>query len=130
MITYYCPHCWLEIRKNIEKCPSCDYVISQFSDLEFEEKLMTALHHPIFERRIIAAQVLGNRKSQKALGEFLKIIQSDENDYYFLKAILTAAAKISHPLRDQILQIASNHSSELVAKLALQYIDELKHGKP
>lgn len=77
----------------------------------------------------MAAQILGNLKSQRALAEFEKIINSGESDYFFLRAILMATAKIDHPTRDAILNIASHHISTLVSDLAKSLIARIARGE-
>ena len=76
MVTYYCPHCWTILDEKDQVCPKCGYVIKDYQDSSYEDKLLNALHHPVPERRIMAAQVLGILGSQRALVEFLKILES------------------------------------------------------
>jgi len=125
MVTFYCPHCWETVNLNQEKCPHCGYFLDDFKKLNFEEKLLTALHHTVLERRIMAAQILGIQGSQKAIPEFRKIIESGEMNYYFLRSILLSVAKIDHPDREEILKKASHHPSELVASLARNLLKDL-----
>ena len=125
MLTYYCPNCWVSIDKSEEKCPSCGYAIKDFNQLTFEDKLLASLYHSVPERCIIAAQILGNLKSERALVEFQKIIASEETNYFLLRAILLATVKINHPTRDIILKIASQHFSILVSDLAKELIAQL-----
>lgn len=122
MLTFYCPNCWLTLDEGVEICPRCNYRLEGFNQLAFEDKLLAALHHTIPERQIMAAQILGNLHSERALPEFLKIVTLEGCDYFFLRAVLTAAAKIDHPLRTTILELASHHESNLVRNLA----DELR----
>lgn len=118
MLTYYCPNCWTIVSEDQQTCPNCGYVLDEFNTFTFEDKLLAALHHSVPERRIMAAQILGNRGSQRAVPEFQRIIESDEEDYFFLRTVLQAVSKINHPDRDTILHKASQHPSELVRKLA------------
>lgn len=126
MLTYYCPNCWTIVSEGQQTCPNCGYDLSQFEKFSFEDKLLAALHHSVPERRIMAAQILGNRESQRAVPEFRKIIESDEDDYFFLRAVLLAVSKINHPDREPILQLASQHRSDLVRHLADELIQQLQ----
>jgi hypothetical protein len=128
MLTYYCPNCWISIDKSDKKCPGCGYAIEDFNQLTFEDKLLASLHHSVPERQIMAAQILGNLKSERALVEFRKIIESKENNYFLLRAILLATVKINQPARDIILKIASQHSSILVSDLAKELIAQLSNN--
>lgn len=92
--------------------------------------MLAALHHSVPERKIMAAQILGIKESQRALPEFLQIITSGENDYYFLRAILLATIKINHPQREVILRKAAHHPSKLVSDLAEELLDQLSKNQP
>jgi hypothetical protein len=125
MLTYYCPNCWQTVNERDERCPACGFILERYDEMAFEDKLLTALHHSVPERRIMAAQILGNLKNRRALPEFEKIVRSGEGDFFFLRAILQATAKIDHPDRNKILFEASHHSSTLVSQLASQLIAQL-----
>ncbi|MEJ5201833.1 MAG: HEAT repeat domain-containing protein [Anaerolineales bacterium] len=128
MLTFYCPNCWTELQENTRKCPHCGYEVDHFESSSYEDKLLAALNHPLPERRIMAAQILGNLGSQRALKEFKNIIQA-ETDYFFLRAVLIASAKISSPDRFQILQLATKHESKLVRDLAVELLNQLTSGQ-
>lgn len=125
MITYYCPNCWTTVNQDQKFCPQCGFSLESFESLSYEDKLLAALHHAVPERRIMAAQILGNRKSQRALPEFEKFIENNEEDYFFLRAVLLAVAKIDHPDRERLLLMATHHASGLVSKLAIELIGTL-----
>jgi DNA-directed RNA polymerase subunit RPC12/RpoP len=128
MLTYYCPNCWAIVSEDQQTCPNCGYILDKFKEFTFEDKLLAALRHSVPERRIMAAQILGNRRSQWSIPEFRKIIESDEGDYFFLRAVLLAVSKINHPDRELILQKASRHQSELVRNLANEIIHHLQQN--
>lgn len=77
----------------------------------------------------MAAQILGNIQSKRAIPEFLKIIEGGEEDYFFLRAVLMAVVKILHADRIKILKQASQHPSRLVSDLARQLLADLKEGR-
>ncbi len=118
MLTFYCPNCWSNVKEGEKTCPNCGYDLESFTHLDYESKLLAALHHPVPEPRMMAARILGDLGSERALPEFLRILQSGEGDYYFLREILLATAKINHPDRIAILQKAVLSSSMLVSSLA------------
>lgn len=126
MLTFYCPNCWEIVTEDQSTCPNCGYVLGEFNKFSYEDKLLAALHHSVPERRIMAAQILGNRSSQRAIPQFLEIITGDESDYFFLRAVLLAAIKIEHPDRAIILSRASQHSSDLVRHLAAKLMAQLQ----
>lgn len=129
MLTFYCPNCWKIINRDESKCPFCGAELNEFQDISFEQKLLSSLNHSVFERRIMAAQILGNIHSQKALQEFQNIIDSGESNYYILRTILIATAKINQPERMSILKAATNHTSTLISDLAKSLISLIDSGK-
>lgn len=129
MLTYFCPNCWVELSFDQQICPQCGYVLDAFDSLTYEDKLLAALKHILPDRRIMAAQILGNLHSVRALKEFESIVAGGEENYYLLRAVLLAAAKIDHPDRQRILQKATHHSSALVAALAVRLLETLAQGK-
>lgn len=130
MLTFYCPHCWKRIDGNNEYCPNCGFDLTEFSRLTYEEKLILSLHHPLPGRRNIAAQVLGNIQSVKALDEFEKILQSGETDYFYLRVILQAIAKIDSPRKMYLLQMAETNPNILIRDLATTLIKSVKENNP
>lgn len=128
MLTFYCPNCWTALEENTRKCPHCGYEIDNFESSSYEDKLLAALHHLVPERRVMAAQILGNLGSHRALTEFKNIIRT-ESDYFFLRAVLIACAKIDSPERLQILQLATEHESKLVRDLAVELFNQLSSGQ-
>jgi HEAT repeat protein len=129
MITYYCPKCWKIVKQYQTVCPDCDFVLEEFSKLSYEEKLLSSLRHAVPERRIIAAQILGELKSREALREFKKIVDSNEPDYYFMRVVLKAVAGYGHPARLKILKKATGNPSVLVSALAEELMDSIT-GNP
>lgn len=97
---------------------------------KYEQKLLAALNHVIPERRIMAAQILGNLGSQAALGAFLEILNSGETNYYILRAILIASAKINHPERITILETAARSDLTMVARLAQDLLAAVRENRP
>lgn len=124
MLTYYCPQCWGVLQGDESHCPHCGYELGQFTQLPYEDKLLAALHHPVQERQIIAAQVLGELGSVRALPEFEKLLEREE-DYYLLRAVLLAVARIDHPQRRALLRKAREHSSLLVRSLAQELLEQI-----
>jgi hypothetical protein len=130
LLTFYCPNCWERISDKTATCPKCGYELSKFNHQSYEEKLILALHHPIPGRRNIAAQILGNNNSLKAVEEFEKILQSGEKDYFFLKVVLLAVAKINSPKRMELLKLAARYPNAMVCELANTLIKKVQENKP
>ena len=129
MLTYYCPNCWEIIAEGQSSCPNCGYILNDFIKYDYDDKLIAALRHSVPERRIMAAQILGIRQCKRALPEFTKILESGEENYFFLRAVLLAVAKIDDPARKIILGKALHHPSRLVAHLAKDVLDGLENRR-
>jgi len=85
---------WVIVNDTEKVCPNCGYKLAEFHELAFEKKLLGALHHSVPEQRMMAAQILGNIHRQRALAEFQKIIEGEETNYFLLRAVLLATAKL------------------------------------
>lgn len=130
MITYFCPHCWAEIPAKSVACPHCGADLAGFEAETFEDKLLEALHHSLPERRIMAAQILGNIQSRRAVPLFEQILQSEEKDFFFLRAVLLSLAKINPPQCRLWLERAAQHPSILVSRFAQELLARLDRGQP
>ena len=117
MITYFCPACWREIDRDAVRCPGCGYNTTAYSELPYEEKLILALNHPIHDNRLLAVQLLGNLRSNASLPHFKAMLEL-EDDFYLLREVLTALAKIGSPDSREILSEATKHDSHLVREFA------------
>jgi len=124
---YYCPNCWKEINDKILTCPHCGHVLSQQQSFTYVEKLIHALRHPIPEKRMMAAQLLGDLRCKEALSVFAEILKK-ESDYYFIKEIILAIDKIGSEDGIAILLSLREHSSSLVKKLVDEILKE-HHGR-
>lgn len=129
MLTYYCPHCWETITEKEKICSHCGYVLNEFKKSEYDDKLIASLYHSVSERKIMAAQILGIRQCKHAIPEFQKILNSDETNYFFLRAVLLAIAKMDDPSIVLILRNVLHHPSELVSQLAKELLDVLERGQ-
>lgn len=130
MLTFYCPHCWERIEGNMDYCPKCGFNLADYKKLSYENKLIQSLNHPLPGRRNIAAQVLGNINSIKALKEFEKILRSGNTDYFFLRVILYAIAKIESPERIKLLELAQTNSNIMIKELATTLIKIVNEHQP
>lgn len=117
VIAYFCPNCWREIYRDTVRCPDCGYNTTEYSQLPYEERMILALNHPIRENRLAATQILGNLRSRAALPRFQAMLES-ESDFYLLRAVLIAVAKIgSREVLSEAMKHESSHVRELAARL-------------
>ena len=118
MATFFCPSCWIEVNAEQENCSNCGFVLADYDQLSFEEKLLAALNHSVFERRVMAAQILGGLGSTRALVPFNDILLRDDIDYYFARAILEALSRIENPDSTRIIEQAAAHHNDLIREFA------------
>lgn len=127
-MNYYCPNCWTIIQDTDAICPNCRYNLADFDTRVYEEKLLGALHHAVPERRRMAAQILGNIHSQRAVPVFKQMVEEQASDYFFMRAVLLSVAKIEHPERISILRLAARSPYRMVAELAEELMAQLAAG--
>jgi HEAT repeat protein len=129
MITYYCPQCWTIVQEGDITCPGCGYALGGFTQSSYEDKLIIALGHPVQERQLIAAQTLGKMGSVRALPAFLAIVQRERENYFLVRAVLEAAARIPDPRRLEVLQEGTRHPSRMIQQLARSLIEQPDSGR-
>ncbi len=129
MITYYCPQCWAIVQEGDTTCPHCGYALGEFTQSAYEDKLIIALGHPVQERQLIAAQTLGSIGSVRAVPAFLGIVQRERENYFLVRAVLEAAARIPDPRRLKILQEGTKHPSRMIQQLAEALLQQLENEK-
>jgi len=82
------------------------------------------LRHPIRENRMMAIQLLGEIKSEKAVLVFASILES-ENDFYVIREIINSLNKIGSFESMDLIRKMNNHPSKLVSNL-VQEMTEMK----
>lgn len=90
---YFCPNCFAEIEENARICPQCQFHLDQWDDLDYDQKLITAIHHKETFTRMRAVYFLGERKTLAAI-EPLQAAFLAATDPYFKAEILAALWKI------------------------------------
>ncbi len=125
MPSYFCPRCWSELKRNYRKCPVCGYDIREFERLNYEDKLIVALKHPVREFRINAIRLLGRMKSEKALDYFEQIIEK-EKDVFILKEVAEALSKIDTERGEKLLRRLAEHRAVVVSREAKRHLENFK----
>lgn len=129
-MTYFCPNCWHRLTEAAKTCPQCGSALDAFDQSSFEEKLIAALNHPIPENRQMAAQILGHLGCRRALPAFAALVADADLDFFFLRAVLMATARISDPGRMEVLRKALEHPSGLVQREAAELIRAVENNLP
>jgi hypothetical protein len=116
-LMYYCPNCWAEIGPDVAACPRCGYRMADYDTLPFESKLILTLKHPIRENRMLAIQLLGERRCRGAIPAFEAILR-EETDPYVLGEIARASAWIGDDEGRTIVSRLRSHPSAVVRGMA------------
>ncbi len=120
--TYFCPRCWHHESRPIATCPRCGHDLASEVILTYEERLLSALSHPVREQRMIAIEILGRLRYRKAVPHIAKILET-EQDYYLIREGMKALTRIGGLECDDILwSLSLHHHSPLVRTLAEEFL--------
>lgn len=92
---WYCPDCFAEVAREAARCPRCGADLAN-PGRDYEQSLIKALRHPLPDRQLLAAQVLGARRARQAVPRLIEVIQETRDPYLAAEAI-TALARIGDP---------------------------------
>jgi len=123
--TFFCPFCGKQEPDDLPVCPSCGKSLRHWRDHAFEERLLLTLRHPIREHRMMAVQILGQRRYQRAVPVFAEMIRT-ERDVYLLREIAIALNRIDTAKSRKILTELSAHPSTVIRSV---FRDEEAHGR-
>jgi HEAT repeat protein len=122
MITFFCPSCWKEIKKDDSKCPFCRADITEHEKKGFEEKLIHALNHPERETVQRAVWILGRIKSAKAVQPLIQLFERTDNP--FLKVtILYALSDFAMPEAVDFIVKSMDSEMSMVKKTAAKIME-------
>jgi len=124
MVTFFCPSCWKQIKREDKKCPHCGADIIEHEKKGFEEKLINALNHPERETVQRAVWILGRLRSLQAVNPLISLFERIENSFLKME-ILDALSEIETPealgfiirTRDSEISIVRQKARELVKKI-------------
>jgi HEAT repeat protein len=115
--TWFCPQCWSDIPSGEETCPRCGADLAALEKTDYESKLIRALEHRMADRRLIAARVLGQIRSPKAVPALIKLADRGDDPYAAAEAV-SALARIDDAKAREYLLKASRHPSAVVRQAA------------
>jgi hypothetical protein len=91
--TFYCWYCYSETSRPNGACAACGEEIEGPGDADYGDRLLWALRHPLLDRRLLSATMLGVRRETRAV-EPLRALLSTENDPYLAAAALKSLVQI------------------------------------
>lgn len=103
-MTYFCPDCWKIIPAETKTCPFCGCDLEAASKRSYPERLIGALHHPVAETRVLAAEILGELRYCPAMKPLLERAKEELQercpDIQFLAALLRSARNVGAPTQE------------------------------
>lgn len=120
-LTYYCWHCYGENGGPEGACARCGKPISAPAEADYTARLLWALGHPVRERRMVAARVLGDRREPRARGA-LRALALDSGEPYLAAQALESLIAIdgSRRLRHLLERLADEGKGAPVRRVARQ----------
>jgi len=114
--TWFCQTCWAALPPGTSHCPRCGAELSP--DREgYEQSLIRALKHPLHDRRLIAATILGERRSTIAVASLIEAMTQREDPYLGAEAA-RALVKIGDPAGIVAARKAAHEASAIVREAA------------
>jgi len=129
MPTFFCPRCWREVEEGCKVCPYCNFSFEFFDRLSYEEKMISALNHPVDEFKINAINVLGRIGGEKAVDALEKFVERENSVPILLevvKALKLMSNRVDRAL--DVLKKLESHRARVVAKSAKRARDEVLRG--
>lgn len=84
-MTWFCPSCFAEQPQPAEMCPRCG-TDPAADGRYFQAALIGALRHPLHDRRLLAARILGTRRAVAAVPTLIRAIQEGDDPYVAAEA--------------------------------------------
>ena len=131
MVQWYCPDCFAEVEEQTERCPRCGADLTD-PNFDFEEQLIRALRHPLPDRRLLAAQVLGQRHAHGAVPHLIGIVRESDDPYLVAEATV-ALARIGDPAGLAVVERVARHGpvvARAAASAALRQRRSLAASEP
>ncbi len=91
---WFCPDCFAEVDEGRRCCPRCGAALMD-RPRDYEAGLIRSLHHPLHDRRLLAAHILGVRRSRRAVPDLIEAVEL--GDPYVAAEAVTALALIEDP---------------------------------
>lgn len=87
MIAWFCLECFSEVEPSARECPACGAAIPR-GEADYETGLIRALRHPkLPDRQVLAAAILGKRRSARAIPDLIEVAREGPNPYLAAEAV-------------------------------------------
>jgi HEAT repeat protein len=86
-VTWFCLSCFAEVEDAQRQCPNCGVDLTALDSESLDERLVRALGHRLAGRRIVVAQVLGNRRAASAVPALAEVAIRDDDPFVAAEAV-------------------------------------------
>ncbi|WP_396126646.1 HEAT repeat domain-containing protein [Acidicapsa ligni] len=120
----FCTECWHETDSSHRTCPRCGANLA-INPHSYEEKLTSALDHPLAEARVRACWLIGLNNVQAAATKLMSVVESD-TDLFVRRAAVQALGKIHARVAVPLLQSLiglEDHWMEAEARKSIHHIE-------
>jgi hypothetical protein len=101
--THYCRSCYSPGDQPIGRCRRCGGRIEAPPETNYADRLVWALEHPLAERRMVAAQMLGRRREARATDRLYRLARSRHDPYLAATALRALMSITGRPACAQLL---------------------------
>ena len=111
--TFFCPFCGKQGPDDEWVCSRCGKSLDHWRDHPYEERLLLTLHHPLREPGMMAIQILGQRKYERAVPVFAEMI-AEGQDVYTLRGMVLALSRMNTDDSRLLFALLRDHPSPVV----------------
>jgi HEAT repeat protein len=90
-VTWFCPSCFAELPETAGTCLQCGAGLVG-PGRDFEAALVGGLRHPLHDRRLMAARILGRRQAVAAVPALISVVDDSRDPYLAAEAVRALVA--------------------------------------
>ena len=121
----FCTECWHETDSSHRTCPRCGANLA-INPHSYEEKLISALDHPLAEARVRACWLVGINNIQAAATKLMSVVEND-TDLFVRRAAVLALGKIRARAAVTLLQSLIGLEDHWMAVEARKSLNHIEH---
>jgi hypothetical protein len=95
-LTWFCLVCFAEIDSEHDRCPRCDADLRALDAEQFDRRLIRVLRHRLADHRLLAARILGRRRTLDAVRSLADVAEHDADPFVAAEAV-RALARLGNP---------------------------------
>jgi hypothetical protein len=124
-LTYYCWRCYAVNGRPRGACVGCGGEIAAPAEADYVDRLLWSLRHPLPDRRMIAAHVLGRRRELRARQPLLELAVDQSDPYLAAQALSALVAIDGTAIHRKLLERLAVTGAAMVKRVAT---DALAHA--